>query len=105
MYKYMRLIVMFDLPTLTERDRKTAAKFRKFLLDDGYIMIQFSVYSRICKNSDDVSKHENRLKVRVPSNGNVRMIQVTESQYNSMIVFYNSKKTEEEIGIDPMIVF
>ena len=46
--------VMFDLQVGAEKERKMATKFRNFLLDDGYIMMQFSVYSRICKNNDDL---------------------------------------------------
>ena len=55
---------MFDLPVITEKEKKIASKFRKYLLDDGYIMMQYSVYSRICKNNDDLSKHINRIKIR-----------------------------------------
>ena len=101
----MRLIVMFDLPTITERDRKVYTKFRNFLLDDGYVMIQFSVYSRICKNHDDLVKHINRLKINIPPTGNIRLLEVTETQYNNMVLFYGEKTQEEKIGIDPMIIF
>lgn len=45
----MRVIVFFDLPTVTKKDKKIAAEFRKFLLQDGYYMLQWSVYSRVCK--------------------------------------------------------
>ena len=58
---------MFDLPVVTEKERKIATKFRRFLLDDGFIMMQLSVYSRICKNNDDLQKHINRLKMNAPS--------------------------------------
>ena len=47
--RFMRVIVMFDLPVITEKEKKIATKFRKFLLDEGFIMMQYSVYSRICK--------------------------------------------------------
>lgn len=56
---------MFDLPVITEKERKIATKFRKYLLDDGFIMMQYSVYSRICKNNDDLNKHINRLKIKL----------------------------------------
>ena len=95
---------MFDLPTLTDKDRKIYAKFRNFLLDDGYIMIQYSIYSRICKNDDDLCKHVNRVKHKVPKIGNVRLLTVTESQYNKMVVFYGEKKKEENITTESLIV-
>lgn len=101
----MRIIVMFDLPVNTDKERKLATKFRNFLLDDGYIMMQYSVYSRICKNNDDLSKHINRLKINAPKKGNIRLISITEKQYNNMIMFAGTKEIEEDISIDNLLVF
>ena len=101
----MRIIVMFDLPVITEKERKTATKFRKYLLDDGFIMMQYSVYSRICKNSDDLNKHINRLRINIPKNGNIRLLQITEKQYNNIIMFSGAKSVEEDISIDNLLVF
>lgn len=101
----MRLIVMFDLPVVTETDRKIYTKFRKFLLDDGYFMIQYSVYSRICKNADDIRKHEIKLSTHMPSKGNVRLLQVTEKQFESMKILCGKRSSEESIGIDSLITF
>ena len=96
---------MFDLPVITDKERKIATNFRKFLLDDGYIMMQFSVYSRICKNNDDLQKHINRLKIHSPKSGNIRMLQITEKQYSNIIMFAGSKEVEEDISIDSLLVF
>ena len=96
---------MFDLPVNTDKERKLATKFRNFLLDDGYIMMQYSVYSRICKNNDDLSKHINRLKINAPKKGNIRLISITEKQYNNMIMFAGTKEIEEDISIDNLLVF
>lgn len=101
----MRIIVMFDLPMVTEKEKRTATKFRKYLLDDGFIMMQFSVYSRICKNNDDLNKHINRLKINAPKSGNIRLLQVTENQYNNMIMFSGEKSVEEDISIENLLVF
>ena len=101
----MRLIVMFDLPVDTETNRKIYTKFRKFLLDDGYIMLQYSVYARICKNADDISKHETRLRMHIPIKGNVRLLQVTEKQFENMKTLTGKVKTEEKISVDSLIVF
>ncbi len=101
----MRIIVMFDLPMVTEKEKKTATKFRKYLLDDGFIMMQFSVYSRICKNNDDLNKHINRLKINAPKSGNIRLLQVTENQYNNMIMFSGEKSVGEDISIENLLVF
>lgn len=96
--RYMRIIVFFDLPTLTKSDRKNASRFRKFLVNDGYIMLQLSVYSRICKGQDDVDKHAKRLKSLIPKEGSVRLLTVTEKQYASMEILVGTKKKEEEIS-------
>ena len=58
----MRMIVFFDLPVTEKPAQKAAAKFRNFLVKDGYLMIQFSVYSRVCNGYDAVKTHEKRLK-------------------------------------------
>ena len=101
----MRIIVMFDLPVVTEKEKKVATKFRNFLLDDGFIMMQYSVYSRICKNNDDLNKHINRIKINAPKTGNIRLIQITENQYNNIIMFSGEKAVEEEISVENLLVF
>lgn len=101
----MRILLFFDLPTITEMDRKTATVFRKFLIDDGFIMMQLSVYSRICKNGDDIIKHTRRIHLRLPKKGNVRLLTVTEKQYENMEMLCGSQTYEETIGSSPLIVF
>ncbi len=103
--RFMRIIVMFDLPVVTEKEKKVATKFRNFLLDDGFIMMQYSVYSRICKNNDDLNKHINRIKINAPKTGNIRLIQITENQYNNIIMFSGEKAVEEEISVENLLVF
>lgn len=103
--RYMRIIVFFDLPTLTKSDRKNASRFRKFLVNDGYIMLQLSVYSRICKGQDDVDKHAKRLKSLIPKEGSVRLLTVTEKQYASMEILVGTQKKEEEIGEKQLLLF
>lgn len=75
------LLVMFDLPVLTKTQRKTAADFRNCLLDDGYFMVQYSVYARACTDLDRMDKHRARLKECVPDAGNVRILFLTDSQW------------------------
>ena len=70
--RYMWLFVFFDLPVKTKSERGSATRFRNFLLKDGYIMIQFSVYARICNGQDRVEKHMLRLQHRLPKKGSVR---------------------------------
>lgn len=96
--RFMRIIVFFDLPTLTKSDRKNASRFRNFLIKDGYVMLQLSVYSRICKGQDAVDKHAKRLKSLIPKEGSVRLLTVTEKQYASMEVLVGALKKEENLG-------
>jgi CRISPR-associated protein Cas2 len=103
--RFMRMIVFFDLPTLTKTDRKNASRFRSFLVKDGYTMLQLSVYSRICKGKDDVEKHAKRLKCLIPKEGSVRLLTVTEKQYASMEILVGTLKKEEEIGDKQLLLF
>lgn len=82
----MRILVFFDLPVGTKEERKAATRFRKFLLKDGYHMVQWSVYVRVCNGSDAVYKHEIRLRENLPDRGSIRMLSITEKQYESMRV-------------------
>ena len=84
MNRYMRMFVFFDLPVKTKSQRKVANNFRKYLISDGYVMLQLSVYTRICNGPDAVEKFEKRLKGNLPSEGNVKLLVVTEKQYAKM---------------------
>ena len=96
-FRNMRLIVMFDLPTLTKTDRKAYTQFKRDLDDDGFVMMQFSVYSRFCKNDPSAKKHIARIKSFAPSKGNVRVISVTEKQYEDMIMIVGEKSDSESL--------
>ncbi len=72
----MRILVFFDLPVTTKTERKIATDFRKHLIKDGYYMVQFSVYARVCNGYDAVNKHINRLKMAAPDNGSVRALTI-----------------------------
>lgn len=92
----MRMIVFFDLPVVAAKDRKAAAQFRKFLLKDGYHMVQFSVYTRVCNGMDAVKKHEERLNDNIPSKGSVRLLTLTDKQYDTMKILLGSRMFDDE---------
>ena len=92
----MRVLVLFDLPVTTKKDRKNYAKFRHFLIHDGYDMLQFSVYSRITQNHDDAKKHVERLNKNLPPKGSVRVLQITEKQYASMMLLVGERTATED---------
>lgn len=105
MNKFMRMIVFFDLPVGTTKERKAATKFRNFLMKDGYHMVQFSVYTRICNGTDSVEMHESRLKQHLPPRGSIRLLTITEKQYESIQIllgehtFDDTKEATELINI------
>lgn len=88
---------MFDLPTGTRQERKSAAGFRKELKKMGFDMLQFSVYSRITKNNDDAKKYINKVKMLLPSAGSVRLLQITEKQYSAMQILLGEKTPTENL--------
>lgn len=95
--RYMRIIVFFDLPVTTKKQRKEAASFRKFLINDGFIMLQFSVYSRTVRNHDDAKKHCQIIEDNVPKSGSVRVLTVTEKQYASMKLLAGERLSSEKL--------
>ncbi len=102
----MRLLVFFDLPVVEPEDRKTYQKFRKFLLDDGYNMLQFSVYCRIVNGEDAVDKHFNRLQQNLPAKGSVRFLQITDKQYGQMkFLVGKPSKQEKKVNKDQLLLF
>ena len=74
-------MIFFDLPVKSKQDRRAYTDFRRELLKNGFIMVQYSVYSRTVKNQDDANKYERLIERIVPANGSVRMMTVTEKQY------------------------
>lgn len=91
----MRLIVMFDLPTVEKEDKKNYQKFRNFLLNDGYDMLQWSIYSRLVNGFDQMETHKSRLVANLPPTGSIRLLEVTENQYTKMSVLVGTKKVSE----------
>ena len=82
--RYMRILVFFDLPMVTHIERRAYTIFRRFLINDGYDMIQFSIYGRILNGNDAEIKHMKRLVDNLPPAGSVRCLSVTEKQFASM---------------------
>lgn len=91
-YRIMWLFVLFDLPTETKKDRKNASKFRKSLLQDGFTMMQFSVYSRHCASSESADVHEKRIHKLLPPLGKVSILRITDKQYGGMTNFWEKQK-------------
>jgi len=90
------LLVAFDLPVGTKQQRKAATDFRQFLLDDGFQMIQFSVYARPCVTFARQETHLERVKKNLPPEGSVRAIFVTRAQWERSHVIHGAPALEKE---------
>lgn len=95
-YRIMWILVFFDLPTDTKKERKAAAKFRKNLLEDGFIMFQFSIYTRNCPSVENAQTHISRVKGFLPEYGQVGILSITDKQFGSMELFSQSKQKEKK---------
>ena len=103
-YRYMRMILMFDMPVDTVEERKAYRKFRKFLIDEGFIIHQFSIYSKLLLNNSANNAMIERLKTRNPKKGNITLLTVTEKQFSRMI-YLNGEHDTSVANSDARLVF
>lgn len=95
-FRIMRLIVMFDLPMDSSADKRNYRKFRKFLITNGYSMMQYSVYSKIILNHSVLQFQKVKLRQHAPSNGFIDTLVITEKQYASMESLSGEGKRSEQ---------
>lgn len=87
-YRSMWIVAMFDLPTDTREARRNYTHFRKFLLVDGFSQIQYSVYGRHCVSEEAAVVHYRRVERNLPPDGEVRLLSVTDRQFEKMKIFW-----------------
>ncbi len=92
-YRVMWILVFFDLPTDTKRERRAAAKFRKDLQGDGFTMFQFSIYIRHCASRENMDVHIKRVKAVLPEYGKVGILGITDKQFADIELFYGKKES------------
>lgn len=100
--RFVWMFVFFDLPVGTKAERRYATRFRNFLKDDGFMMLQWSVYARVCRGEDGAEKHTQRVTKNLPPRGSVRTLQVTDRQYARMKLMlgeatFNEKKAPQQL--------
>ena len=93
-YRIMWVMVFFDLPTETKKERKAASDFRKKLQNDGFTMFQFSIYLRHCSSMENAEVHIKRVKGFLPEYGNVAIMCITDKQFDNIQVFTGSKSVK-----------
>lgn len=96
-YDFMRLILFFDLPVVSKEDRRIYATFRKYLIKNGYIMMQYSAYCKIFANREAAVKHVSILQRNVPQKGQIRILLVTEKQYAKIEIIVGGKSNQEQV--------
>ena len=92
-YQVMWLFVFFDLPTNTKKQRHAAARFRKDLCQDGFTMMQYSVYVRHCASSESLAVHLKRVQAAIPEEGLVSALPATDRQFGNMTNFVGKRST------------
>lgn len=98
------MILMFDMPIETAEERKAYRKFRKFLLSEGFIMHQFSVYSKLLLNNSANKAMIDRLQANNPKKGSITLLTVTEKQFARMI-YLNGERNTSVANSDRGLVF
>lgn len=93
-YRVMWVLVFFDLPTETKKQRKAASFFRKCLIEDGFTMFQFSIYLRHCASRENADVHIKRTKRNLPEQGHVGILCITDKQFGRMELFFAEKPHE-----------
>ena len=94
-YRIMWLFAFFDLPVLTKKERKEASRFRHNLLDLGFEMVQFSVYSRVCPGKEKVQSLIGKISDQLPQNGKIDLLTVTDKQFENIVSFRG--KSDEKL--------
>lgn len=101
--KFMRLLIFFDLPVETSKDRREYSRFHKFLIKSGFIMMQKSVYSKLVINNVTSAAVKSKVEENLPPAGIVELLEVTENQFSRINYLVGSKQTLVEESMDRLI--
>ncbi len=103
-YRLMWMIVMFDLPTITKKDRQKANQFRNFLLDNGFEMTQLSIYLKFVGVREKANRMVKKIKVNTPP-GKVSVLFFTDKQFSQIINIHNNKIEQLTEEIEQLMLF
>lgn len=101
----MWVLVHFDLPTETKKDRKAYAEFRKKILKDGFQMFQFSMYIRHCSSKENAEVHIKRVKAMLPPKGHVGILCITDKQFGMMEIFRGRETVKSPDTVQQLEMF
>ncbi len=101
----MWILVFFDLPTETKRDRQNYSIFRKKMLQDGFQMFQFSIYLRHSTSQENANVHIKRVKSFLPPKGHIGIMCITDKQFGMIEIFQGKKRGEVPIPTQQLELF
>ena len=101
----MWVLVMYDLPTDTKKERKAASKFRKDIMSDGFTMFQFSMYIRHCASMENAQVHIKRVKSLLPESGHVGILCITDKQFGDIQIFSCKKEKKANAPYQQLELF
>lgn len=101
----MWVLTMFDLPVDTKAARRAYAQFRKKLLQDGFSRLQYSVYVRHCASEENAAVHIQRVERTVPDDGEVRIMGITDKQFERMRIFWGKRRKPPETAPQQLELF
>lgn len=104
-YRIMWILVHFDLPTNTKKERKAASDFRKKILQDGFQMFQFSMYIRHCSSKENAEVHMKRVKKILPAKGHIGILCITDKQFGMMEIYHGKENIKAPGTIQQLEMF
>lgn len=104
-YRIMWMLVTFDLPVETRKQRHDAAKFRQRLLDIGFEMSQFSNYMRFCSGKEQFASYVQTIESVLPEKGHIYIFQFTDRQYENIVRFSDQSRQKRQKNPDQLILF
>ena len=104
-YRGMWLFAMFDLPVTTPKARKRYTEFRKLLIQQGFSMLQYSIYARYCASEEMAGAYRSRIRAALPPEGYVRVLAVTDRQFGKMESYIGEKWLELEEPPPQLVLF
>ena len=104
-YRLMWQFVMFDLPVQTKPQRHAATAFRKWLLDQGYEMSQFSVYIRLCVGKEQAARRTRDIRRAAPVTGTVQVLLVTDTQFAQMVTLSKGRRRNSSGSLSQLALF
>lgn len=104
-YRFMWVMVLFDLPTTTRQERKSYTRFREFLLDTGFEMAQYSVYVKHTSGMEASKVVIRKVESAMPPEGKVDILQFTDKQYENIVCLRGRRRDSHKENPTQLVLF